>query len=71
MIGRSLLIGTVVLLLLGACGQSTPEPNTDDPQYKLGYDAGVDDGRNQVCNEIEEYKDSIADALKEQNICPS
>jgi len=64
------LAGTLALV---ACDDG-PKANTDDPQYKLGYDAGHQDGVNeeeaQICAQIEEYKDSIAEALKEADICP-
>jgi len=67
---RSASIGLGIALLLAACGQDEPKPNTDDPQYKLGYQAGQADEETALCSQIEDYKDSIAQALKEANICP-
>ncbi len=69
---RIVLIGAVgaVFLLMG-CGDSAPEPDPDNPQYKLGYEAGQNDEHAQLCGQIEDYKDSMAEALKEADICPN
>ena len=69
---RFVLCGAVgALFLLIGCGDSTPKADPDNPQYKLGYEAGQNDERTQLCNQIEEYKDSMATALREADICPS
>jgi hypothetical protein len=66
------MLAALAPLVLVAC--DGPKANTDDPQYKLGYQAGHDDGADEektdLCRQIEDYKDSIAEALKEADICP-
>jgi hypothetical protein len=47
---------------------------TDDPNWVTGYHegfgAGVDEGRDQVCNEIKRYKPAMAHELDENTeIC--
>lgn len=73
-----ILVKLAVLLAflpLVGCDNDEPEANTDDPQYKLGYAAGHSDGESEketeLCKQIEDYKDSIADALKDADICPN
>ena len=63
------LVAVAATLGLAGCDDQ-PKANTDDPQYKLGYQAGQDDEKSQICGQIEDYKDSIAQALKEADICP-
>ena len=66
-----LVWGTLAImsLCLVACGQDEPKANTDDPQYKLGYQAGEQDGQNEKCGEIENFSSSMADRLREEAIC--
>lgn len=61
----------LIAVMLAACGSDEPTPNPDDPQYKLGYDAGHADGVAEVCDQISDYKDSMAEALQGAGICPN
>jgi hypothetical protein len=63
-------VGLVSIQALAACSKDEPTPDPDNEQYKLGYQAGQDDEKTELCNQIENYKDSIATALKDQDICP-
>jgi major membrane immunogen (membrane-anchored lipoprotein) len=66
----STVCGALSLLLLTTCGQSDPAKDTDDPRYKAGFEMEKEEGKNEVCQQIEDYKDSMAEALKEADICP-
>ena len=69
--GPGMAIMGLVAVVLAACGSDQPTPNPDDPQYKLGYDAGHADGVADVCAQITDYKDSMAEALQSAGICPN
>jgi hypothetical protein len=53
------------------CGESETKDNPDDPQYQAGYEAGKDDGVNEVCSDAKAKKESIYDFLVEAKVCPS
>lgn len=67
-----MIVLAILPLILAACGK--PAANPDDPQYKLGFAAGHEDGRNEmaaeICGKAEDFKHEIAEALRDQKICP-
>ena len=75
MIVRALLLASLVMIGGAGCSKvKSSNVPSDDPDYALGYKQGrsdaVDQGREQVCNEIKRYKQAIADDLDENtNIC--
>ena len=56
----------IVIFAIHACSQK-PE---DTENYKKGYAAGLDDGRDDTCQDIENAKDSIHSFLQSAGICP-
>jgi hypothetical protein len=75
MISRALLLMTLLVIGIAGCSKvKSWKVPTDDPNWILGYKAGRDEGtdigREDVCNEIKRYKQSIADDLDENtSIC--
>ena len=57
------------LLTLGGCDQSPPSANTNSDQYKLGYAAGEEAGKAELCANIESFSDNIIEALHNNGIC--
>ena len=64
---QSLLV--IVLLTLGGCDQSPPSANTNSDQYKLGYAAGEEAGKAELCANIESFSSNIIEALHNDGIC--
>jgi hypothetical protein len=61
----------IVGVLIYAC---SPGKLEDRPDYKKGYEAGhadgMQDGRDDTCQDIENAKDSIHSFLQNAGICP-
>jgi len=68
------MIGMCVLLLAGCERDKAIPPEDANEQYRSGYDmghaAGVLEERAQLCGQIAKFRADMADALREQNICP-
>ncbi len=55
----AIFIGAAVLILLGACGESSEDV------YERGYEDGIDD----VCSDVSRFSDRIYDVLRGERIC--
>ncbi|HXC54943.1 MAG TPA: hypothetical protein VNU97_06585 [Rhizomicrobium sp.] len=70
---KAVAAGLAAVLVLALCGcnrQDASRAPTDDPNYLVGYHNGVDDGRADVCHQIEHYKPAMAKELQQPGICP-
>ena len=67
---KRLIVAGMVLALSG-CGPSETQPDPENQQYKLGYEAGVIDGEDGVCKAAKQKKESIYTFLVESKVCPS
>ena len=57
----------IIIFVVGITGCTQNTKNSDD--YQKGYEQGLEDGRIQTCNEIENAKDSIHSFLENEGIC--